>query len=74
MDSNNTNSSIDGTILAHQETAGVSKMILGSVLTMLPVLTFGTLQSYLTMGLPQLLDTNDTGILLDLNKMSWISM
>ena len=74
MDSNNTNSSIDGTILAHQETAGLSRMILGSVLTMLPVLTFGTLQSYLTMGLPQLLDANDTGILLDLNKMSWISM
>ena len=74
MDSNNTNSSVDGTILAHQETAGISNMILGSVLTMLPVLTFGTLQSYLTMGLPQLLDTNDTGILLDLNKMSWISM
>ena len=30
--------------------------------------------SYLTIGLPQLLEQNPTGIIIDLNKMSWISM
>ena len=30
-------------------------------------------QTYLTIGLPQLLEPNMTGITIDLNKMSWIS-
>ena len=78
----------DGLVLAHQETAGVARMLLGSVLTMLPVLTYGAMQAgvdnvrvvscsdvqaYLTIGLPQLLEPNMTGITIDLNKMSWIS-
>ena len=81
----------DGLLLAHQETAGVARMLLGSVLTMLPVLTYGAMQAgqgrgghcelvschdvqaYLTIGLPQLLEPNMTGITIDLNKMSWIS-
>ena len=57
-----------------QETAEVWHMALSAVLTMLPVLTYGALQSYLTIGLPQLLEQNPTGIIIDLNKMSWISM
>ena len=61
-------------ILDHQKTAEVRGMLLSSVLTMLPVLTYGALQSYLTIGLPQLLEENQTGILLDINKLSWISM
>ena len=35
----------DGLVLAHQETAGVARMLLGSVLTMLPVLTYGAMQA-----------------------------
>ena len=35
----------DGLVLAHQETAGVTRMLLGSVLTMLPVLTYGAMQA-----------------------------
>ena len=61
-------------MLDHQKTAEVRGMLLSSVLTMLPVLTYGALQSYLTIGLPQLLEENQTGILLDINKLSWISM
>ena len=61
-------------MLGHQKTADVRRMVLSAVLTMLPVLTYGALQAYLTIGLPQLLEENPTGILLDLNKMSWISM
>ena len=60
-------------MLDHQRTASVGHLVLSSLLTMLPVLTYGALQSYLTIGLPQLLEQNPTGILLDLNKMSWIS-
>ena len=61
-------------MLDHQKTARVGRLVLSSVLTMLPVLTYGALQSYLTIGLPQLLEQNPTGIIIDLNKMSWISM
>ena len=35
----------DGLVLAHQETAGVARMLLGSVLIMLPVLTYGAMQA-----------------------------
>ena len=65
---------MESVILDHQKTAEVRGMLLSSVLTMLPVLTYGALQSYLTIGLPQLLEQNETGILLDIIKMSWISM
>ena len=65
---------MESVILDHQKTAEVRGMLLSSVLTMLPVLTYGALQSYLTIGLPQLLEENETGILLDIIKMSWISM
>ena len=65
---------MESVMLDHQKTAEVRGMLLSSVLTMLPVLTYGALQSYLTIGLPQLLEENQTGILLDINKLSWISM
>ena len=65
---------MESVILDHQKTAEVRGMLLSSVLTMLPVLTYGALQSYLAIGLPQLLEQNETGILLDIIKMSWISM
>ena len=47
-------------------------MILGSMLTMLPVLTFGTLSAFLTVGLPQLLEPNGTGIMIDIYQLSWV--
>ena len=62
----------DSHILRHQEKAGVSRMVLASVLTMLPVITFGTVGSYLTAGLPQLLEHNGTGIRIDIYQMSWL--
>ena len=62
-----------GSMLAHQAGAGVSRLVQGAGLAMLPVLTYGCLQSYMTIGLPQLLQPNQTGILIDLHKMSWIS-
>ena len=59
-------------ILVQQQSAGVVKMILGSMLTMLPVLTFGTLSAFLTVGLPQLLEPNGTGIMIDIYQLSWV--
>ena len=62
-----------GNILEHQQTAGVIKMMFGSMVTMLPYLSYGCIQSYFTTGLPKLMKPNQTGILLDLHQMSWIS-
>ena len=61
-------------ILEHQQTAGVIKMMAGSMVTMLPYLSYGCIQSYFTTGLPKLMKANQMGILLDLYQMSWISM
>ena len=64
---------MDGKILEHQQTAGVIKLVFGSMSTMMPALSYGCLQSYFTIGVPKLMKPNQTGILLDLHQMSWIS-
>ena len=64
---------MDGAMLSHQQRAGVTKLVLGSVLAMLPCLSYGCLQSYFTIGLPKLMEPSQTGILLDLHQISWIS-
>ena len=63
---------VDSHILHLQETAGVKRMVLSSLLTMLPVITFGTAGSYFMAGLPRLLEHNGTGIEIDIYQMSWI--
>ena len=40
----------DSHILIHQKSAEVINMMLGSVVTMLPFVTYGTLSAYLTIG------------------------
>ena len=62
-----------GKILEHQQTAGVIKLVFGSMLTMMPALSYGCLQSYFTIGVPKLMKPNQTGILLDLHQMYLIS-
>ena len=59
-------------ILIHQKTAGLVRMLLSSVIIMLPYMSFGTLSAFLTGGLPQLLVPNDTGILVDVYQISWL--
>ena len=39
---------------------------------MLPILTFGTVSAYQTIGLPKLLQPNGTGIIIDIHQMSWL--
>ena len=62
----------DSHILIHQKSAEVINMVLGSLVTMLPYVSFGTLSAYLTVGLPRLLEPNNTGIIIDLHQISWI--
>ena len=63
----------EGKILSHQQSAGVLKMWLCSLLAMLPFLTSGFYFAYSSMGLPQMLEPNGSGILLDIHQLSWIS-
>ena len=63
----------EGQILSHQQSAGVLKMWLCSLLAMLPFLTSGFYFAYSSMGLPQMLEPNGSGILLDIHQLSWIS-
>ena len=62
----------EGKILTHQQSAGVLKMWLCSLLAMLPFTSSGCIWSYLSMGLPQLLEPNGYGFLLDIHQLSWI--
>ena len=63
----------EGKILVHQKSAGLINMWLVSILAMLPFLTSGFNYAYSSMGLPQMLEPNGSGILLDIYQMSWIS-
>ena len=62
----------EGKILTHQQSAGVLRMWLCSLLAMLPFTSSGCIWSYLSMGLPQLLEPNGYGFLLDIHQLSWI--
>ena len=43
-----------------------------SAITILPSLTFGFISAYVTIALPKYQQPNPTGIILDLNQISWI--
>ena len=47
-------------------------MWLGSVLAMLPYTTTGFTYAYCNLGLPQMLEPNGAGILIDIHELSWI--
>ena len=59
-------------ILLYQRTASVLRMGIPSLLSMLPVLTYGTVSAFQTIGLPKLLEPNGTGIIIDIHQMSWL--
>ena len=60
-------------LLAHQQTAGVVRLILSSLLTMMPAFSKGCIISFATSGLPKMMEPNKTGISLDIHQISWIS-
>ena len=43
-----------------------------SAITMLPAMTFGFITAYVAIALPKYQQPNPTGIILDLNQISWI--
>ena len=59
-------------ILSRQNEAKVVKIFLISAVIMLPVLSYGMDDAYLTIALPKYLENNPTGIVLDLDQLSWI--
>ena len=64
----------EGSILGHQEAAGRVHMVLASSLAMLPFVSSGLGFTYTRFCLPQLMVPNPTGILLDIDQVSWIGM
>ena len=60
-------------LLVHQQTAGVVRLLLCSLLTMLTSFSRGCIISFSTCGLPKMMEPNKTGILLDIHQISWIS-
>ena len=63
----------ENVMLDHQKTARTVILWLSSSLIWLTALSWGVIQAYLAVGLPQLLEKNATGIILDMNKLSLIS-
>ena len=63
----------ENAMLNHQKTARTVRLWLSSALIWLTALSWGVIQAYLAVGLPKLLEKNATGIILDMNKMAWIS-
>ena len=43
-----------------------------SAITMLPAMTYGFISAYITIALPKYQQANPTGVILDLNQISWI--
>ena len=62
----------ENVILSDQRDARLGRMLVTMSVTMLPVLTYGCVSSFLTIALPKLLTPNPTGIILDVYQVSWI--
>jgi len=59
-------------MLKHQESASLWNLYIASTITMLPGFTFGALLAYSAMAVPQMMEENSTGIVIDLYQASWI--
>ena len=62
----------DHIIMSRQKAANCGRLFVITAITMLPVLTHGCLNAYLTVALPKYLQSNPTGIVLDFLQVSWI--
>ena len=62
----------ENVILSDQRDARLGRMLVTMAVTLLPVLTYGCVSSFLTITLPKLLTSNPTGIILDVYQVSWI--
>ena len=59
-------------ILSDQRDARLGRMLVTMSVTMLPVLTYGSVSAFFTIALPKLMTSNPTGIILDVYQVSWI--
>ena len=59
-------------IVSRQKAATLGRLSMITAITMLPVMTHGCLNAYLTVALPKFQHSNSTGILLDFRQVSWI--
>ena len=59
-------------IVSRQKAATLGRLSLISAITMLPVMTHGCLNAYITVALPKFQHSNSTGIVLDFRQVSWI--
>ena len=59
-------------ILSRQKKANVARIFMIFAIIMLPVLSYGFDGAFMTTALPKYLETNPTGLVLDLYQVSWI--
>ena len=56
-----------------QKNGSVVRMVVSSLVIMLPELTSGFMIAYSSNGLYKFMSTNGTGFVLDIDQISWIS-
>ena len=59
-------------IVVRQRTATIGRLSVITAITMLPVMSHGCLNAYLTVALPKFQQSNSTGFVLDFLQVSWI--
>ena len=59
-------------IVFRQRAANLGRLSIITAITMLPVMTHGCLNAYLTVALPKFQQSNSSGIVLDFRQVSWI--
>lgn len=57
-----------------QKSGSVVRMVVSSLVIMLPELTSGFMMAYSSNGLYKFMSTNGTGFVLDIDQISWISI
>ena len=62
----------ENAVVSRQKTANSGRLSVIAAITMLPVMTHGCLNAYLTVVLPKFQQFNWTGIVLDYLQVSWI--
>ena len=58
----------------HQKTGSVVRMVVSSLVIMLPELTSGFMMAYSSNGLYKFMSPNGAGFVLDIDQISWISI
>ena len=60
-------------LLTHQKSAGVWRMAITTLIIMFPCITLGCFNAFFTVCIPQFLVENDSGVILNIFEVSWLS-